>query len=206
MPDHQKPLREVRAYSSEVRASPPTEDGGKLRFSGYAARFNSWSEDFGCFREQIAPGAFAHAIQADDVRALHNHNPDYVLGRNRSGTLTLREDDKGLFFDVLAPDTQWARDLRESVLRGDVNQCSFGFGVVKDEWRTVDGKDERTLLEVRLFDVSIVTYPAYPATEASARDIYSSYKETQAAPKQSGVNEVLRRKLELKSKECKPNE
>ena len=96
----QAPLREVRAYSSEVRASPTAE--GEIRFTGHAALFNAWSEDLGGFREQVAPGAFTKAIQMDDVRALLNHNADYVLGRNRAGTLTLSEDDQGLHFDVLA--------------------------------------------------------------------------------------------------------
>ncbi|NCB35628.1 MAG: HK97 family phage prohead protease [Clostridia bacterium] len=201
MPQIKKaPLREVRAYSSEVRASPVPEDGGGLHFTGYAAMFNVWSEDLGGFRERIAPGAFAQAIQIDDIRALHNHNPDYVLGRNRSGTLILQEDNKGLHFDVMAPNAQWARDLHMSVERGDVNQCSFSFRVIRDEWRTVDGQDERTLLEVRLFDVSIVTYPAYEATEASARDAFSAHKES-LVPRQSGVNAIYSRKLDLKEKE-----
>ena len=201
MPHKNKaPLREVRAYSSEVRASPAPDEGGGLRFSGYAAMFDRWSEDLGGFRERIAPGAFSQAIQVDDIRALFNHNPDYVLARNRSGTLALSEDEKGLCFDLTAPDAQWARDLHKSVQRGDVSQCSFSFRVIRDEWRTVDGTDERTLLEVRLYDVSIVTYPAYEATEASARDALSAHKES-LAPRQSGLNAIYSRKLDLKEKE-----
>lgn len=84
------------------------------------------------------------------MRALYNHDPNYVLGRTSAGTLTLREDEKGLYFDVRAPDTQWGRDLYASVKRGDVNQCSFGFQVIADEWGTIDGMDTRTLKEVRL--------------------------------------------------------
>lgn len=195
-----KPKREIRAHTSEIRAAPT--ENGELRFDGYAAMYNSWSNNLGGFREQIMPGAFSKAITADDVRALYNHDPNYVLGRTRSGTLTLTEDDKGLRFKVIAPDTGWARDLYESVKRGDVNQCSFGFETVSDEWRTVDGMDERLLKEVRLFDVSIVTYPAYEATSANARscaDVYDDHLKTRH--KASGMTAVLRKKLELKEKE-----
>lgn len=87
---NEKPVMEVRAFKSEVRASPAEDGSGALRFEGYAALFNSWSQDLGGFREQIAPGAFTKALTADDVRALMNHDPNYVLGRNRSGTLVLR--------------------------------------------------------------------------------------------------------------------
>jgi HK97 family phage prohead protease len=187
-----------------VRASPNQAEG-EIRFEGYAALFNSWSEDLGGFREQVAPGAFTKALVTDDVRALVNHNPDMVLGRNRSGTLTLTEDERGLHFDVVAPDTQWARDLRESVKRGDINQCSFGFLCLRDDWRTADGKDERTLLECRLFDVSIVTYPAYESTQASARDIYHAHKEARHSAGFSNVA-TLKRKLDLKEKELKFHE
>ena len=204
MPPIKTPTREVRAYSSEVRASPGQAEG-EIRFNGYAAMFNSWSEDLGGFREQIAPGAFTRALLTDDVRALVNHNPDRVLGRNKSGTLTLSEDERGLHFEVVAPDAQWSRDLRESVKRGDINQCSFGFTTLRDDWRTVNGKDERTLLECRLHDVSIVTYPAYEATQASARDIYHAHQEARSnAP--SHVVAILKRKLDLKEKELKFHE
>ena len=201
MPIIKTPAREVRAYSSEVRASPVQAEG-EIRFEGYAVMFNSWSEDLGGFREQVAPGAFSRALLTDDVRALVNHNPDMVLGRNKSGTLMLSEDERGLHFEVVAPDAQWARDLWQSVKRGDINQCSFGFTCLRDEWRTMEGKDERTLLECALHDVSIVTYPAYKATQASARDIYSAHLESNTRTR-SGVTDILKRKLDLKEKECK---
>jgi HK97 family phage prohead protease len=107
-----------------------------------------------------------------------------------------------MHFEVVAPDAQWARDLRESVKRGDINQCSFGFTCLRDEWRTVNGKDERTLLECALHDVSIVTYPAYEDTQASARDIYHAHQEAHPQ-RRFGATEILKRKLDLKEKECK---
>jgi hypothetical protein len=141
---------------------------------GHAAVFNQLSEDLGGFREQIAPGAFAEAIAADDVRALWNHNADYVLGRNRSGTLVLAEDVRGLAIEIDPPDTQWARDLLVSMERGDVNQMSFGFSLRPNgqDWAKDDaGQVIRTLKRVRLFDVSPVTYPAYPQTDVAVREL-----------------------------------
>jgi uncharacterized protein len=198
---------EVRAFASEVRASPIEDGSGGLRFVGYAALFNSWSQDLGGFREQIAPGAFTKSLPADDVRALMNHDPNYVLGRNRSGTLVLTEDERGLRFEVNAPDAQWARDLHESVKRGDIDQCSFGFRTIRDDWRMADGIDERTLMEVRLIDVSIVTYPAYPETTAAVRSCAEILAEHRAAPAGSPARvKVMREMLNLKMKEMGSHE
>lgn len=137
---------------------------------GYAARFDKWSEKlFGFFREKIQRGAFSKTIAESDIRGLVNHDPQFVLGRNKAGTLRLAEDEKGLAFEIDPPDTQWARDLVTSMKRGDINQASFGFQTIKDEWNE-DG-DERTLLEVNLFDVSVVTYPAYKQTSSVVRSL-----------------------------------
>ncbi len=172
------PLQERSGSGAiERRAYQPVEirvddgDSGP-RIVGHAAVFNELSEPLGHFfqfRERIEPGAFKETIERDDIRALWNHNPDWVLGRNRAGTLTLREDDRGLAVEILPPATQWARDLLVSIRRGDVNQMSFGFQVLDDEWRTENGEQVRTLRRVRLFDVSVVTFPAYPQTDAQVR-------------------------------------
>ncbi len=176
--------REIRAHLCEVRAAP---EGDGLRFSGYAAKFDRWSEDLGGFRERIAPGAFSEAVAADDVRCLLNHNPDRVLGRTRSGTLRLFEDNVGLRFEVDAPDVGWARDLRESVWRGDIDQCSFAFEALADDWIWADSGskalDERTVRRAKLYDVSIVTYPAYTDTVASVRSARAVHDGARAAAK-----------------------
>jgi HK97 family phage prohead protease len=143
------------------------EDGNTL--SGYAAVFNKWSEDLGWFREKIKPGAFKKTIKEADIRALINHDANLVLGRSTTGTLELKEDEKGLFYKVSLPDTSYARDLKESIRRGDITQNSFGFLAVKDEWN--ERGDERTLLEAKLIDVSPVTFPAYPQTTLMLRNI-----------------------------------
>lgn len=153
--------------SMEVRAS---DDGPKIE--GHAAVFNSLSVPMFGFREKINEGAFTKTIQEADVRALFNHDPNFVLGRNRSNTLELKEDSEGLHYSIKPPDTQQARDLVTSIERGDISQSSFGFRTVKDAW-TDDSEDGivRTLLEVRLFDVSPVTFPAYEATDSQVRSL-----------------------------------
>jgi len=158
------PLKEIR-----------TEEDGKI--TGYAAVFDKLSVPLWGFREKIDRGAFAKSIKRDDIRALWNHDPSYVLGRNKSGSLTLEEDDRGLKVEITPPEAQWAKDFTESIRRGDVDQMSFGFEVVIDEWDE-SKKDNtiRTLREVSLFDVSPVTFPAYPQTEVQARaEVFEEY-------------------------------
>lgn len=167
-----------------------SDDGGGSKMIGYAAVFNSYSEKLGgFFREIIRPGAFAQAIESDDVRALWNHDSNYVLGRNKSGTLQLVEDERGLRVEITPPDTQWARDLSESMRRGDVDQMSFGFQVVDDRWYTENGEEFRELLKVRLFDVSPVTYPAYPATTIAMRSYRDIYETKPTEPEPGGEDE-----------------
>lgn len=144
---------------------------------GYAAVFNQWSEDLGGFREMILPGAFSNVLN-DDVRALINHDANLVLGRTRSGTLVLTEDEVGLRIKITLPNTQYARDLVEAMQRGDVDQMSFGFAVETDRWYEQDGQMKREIVKVaRLYDVSVVTFPAYPQTIAHARDVLNMRKE-----------------------------
>lgn len=155
--------RRIDGDEVEMRAA----DGDGMTLTGYAARFNSRSEDMG-FRETIEPGAFAKTLKArNEVKALINHNSDYVIGSTRAGTLVLNEDDKGLADHISLPDTSFGRDLSVSVARRDISAQSFGFSVVRDEW----SKDysQRRLIEVRLHEVSIVAMPAYTATSANVR-------------------------------------
>jgi hypothetical protein len=152
------------AYRARTEQTPET-------LSGYAAIFDTETVIAGLFREVIRPGAFAGAVGRDDVRALFNHDPNFVLGRTTSGTLVLAEDATGLSYTVTPPETTWAKDLVTSVSRGDVTQSSFAFRVVQEKWPTVarDAMALREILAVELFDVSPVTYPAYETTTVSAR-------------------------------------
>lgn len=162
------PLAEVRLHGGD--------DGPKI--GGYAAVFNAPSEtlsSFGMtFIEVIRRGAFSKTLQEADIRALVNHDPNYVLGRNKADTLQLTENRKGLAVEIDPPDTQWARDLMTSMKRGDVTQMSFAFQVLQEKW--TENHTDRTLLrelqEVQLYDVSVVTFPAYPDTSAVVRSLY----------------------------------
>lgn len=165
--------REYRYLTTEVELR--ADGTGPRRLIGHAAVFNRDAEigpvdDWG-WLERIAPGAFRTAIDEDDVRALFNHDPNIVLGRNRAGTLRMSEDAVGLAVDIQLPDTQAARDVLHLIERGDVSQMSFGFSVRRQMWEELeDGKVRRTIQDVRLFDVSPVTFPAFPSTDVAVRE------------------------------------
>jgi uncharacterized protein len=170
-------VRELRTLPLMELRVQRTDDVSVIE--GHAAVFDKWSETLGGifpFKEKVKRGAFMDSLEKDDIRALFNHDPNYVLGRNKSGTLELREDAEGLLVRITPPNTQWARDLQVSIERGDINQMSFGFMVEEDEWRSEDGYDVRELRKVKLYDVSPVTYPAYTATDVGVRGM-ESYKE-----------------------------
>lgn len=172
-------LREVRYISStEVRALGGSGDADPLRIEGYASVFNR-NAVLPKFQERIKPGAFSRAIeQKQDVVCLFNHDPNVVLGRTSSGTLTLRQDAKGLWYSCELPNTQAARDIHTSIQRGDINGCSFAFNIPVggQEWseeRGADGKYfvMRDINDVNLMDVSPVTYPCYSGTDVQARAV-----------------------------------
>ena len=152
----------------ELRAVDGDDDTQVL--VGYAALFGQLSEDLGGFREKIAPGAFAKSL-GGDVRALFNHDPNLIIGRTQAKTLVLTEDQRGLRVEISLPDTSVARDLMESVKVGNINQMSFGFRTISDHWEDINGEVVRTLIEVKLLDVSPVTFPAYPQTEIAKRSM-----------------------------------
>jgi len=158
---------ERRTFTIKNVEARQAEDG-TMRLSGYAAVFNDDSVPLP-FIERIAPGAFRKTLaETPDVRLLINHE-GLPLARTKNGTLRLTEDQAGLYMDADLPDTQAARDLYTLVERGDVDQMSFAFRVIRQKWN--EGRTERTLTEVSLADgdVSVVTYPAYPTTTVEAR-------------------------------------
>lgn len=166
---------ERRTFAGEVRAS----SDGKKMIVGYAAVFNTPTELLrGKLLEEIAPGAFDDVLD-DDVRALFNHSPNMVLGRNKAGTLRLFVDEIGLRYEIDVPNTTVGTDLLESIDRGDVSQSSFGFIIEDQEFRVLeDGRKMRTIKKLaELLDVSPVTFPAYETTEATARSIEQANKE-----------------------------
>jgi HK97 family phage prohead protease len=165
------PQLETRRVTTELEVR--SKANGSFVINGYAAKFNTRSQDLGGFVEEVRPGAFNKALKEADVRALLNHDPNLVLGRNKSGTLRLGTDKTGLHYEVDLPDTTYARDLAVSMERGDITQSSFQFRTMKDDWALEDGQAVRSLLEVWLFDVSPATIPAYDdATSTLSRRSY----------------------------------
>ncbi|WP_136487867.1 HK97 family phage prohead protease [Vibrio sp. H11] len=167
-----KVVDKVFIRSDEIKVEK-REDGESPRIVGYAAKFNTRSNNLGGFVEVIAPGAFDDVLD-DDVRGLFNHDRNFVLGRSVSGTLSLSVDDIGLRYEITPPDTQMVRDMvLEPMARGDISQSSFAFRLPSDGYRWDEGDDGvyiRTIIRVsKLLDVCPVTYPAYNDTEASTR-------------------------------------
>ena len=160
-------IRQVRSIASEFKTR---DDGGELRIEGYFAVFNSNYNIFDGASESVAPGAFSDTL-GGDIRALIDHETMYVLGRNQAGTLELREDSHGLWGSVLInPNDQDAMNLYARVQRGDVNQCSFGFDILDEETEFFDdGSIHWTIKKVKLYEVSVCTFPAYAETSVQAR-------------------------------------
>lgn len=161
--------RQLRYASSAIEAR---SEGECPVIACYFAVFNSPTELFkGCI-EQIAPGAFSSSL-ANDVRALIDHETRLVLGRTSAGTLSLKEDEVGLYGEIkINPHDTDAMNLYSRVQRGDVSQCSFGFDIVNEDYVvSPDGQTcTWTIRDLILYEVSIVTFPAYVATSAFARD------------------------------------
>jgi hypothetical protein len=165
--DDNRELRNFAVKQIELRAAA----NAPTQIVGYAAVFNQLSEELWGFREKIAPGAFAGSIATEDVFALWQHQSDKPLARKANRTLGLREDTVGLAVEITPVDTSWGRDAIASVESGLVSHFSFGFETIRDEWDWTDrNMPVRTLLEVKLHEVSPVTFPAYPQTSAEARN------------------------------------
>ena len=156
---------ETRTFSTDFEIRE--EDNG-MRFSGYAALFDSPSAPLP-FTERIAPGAFKRSLKSrNNVFMFYNHDSGQVLASTRAGTMTLTEDSRGLKVDAELANTSAGRDVAELLKRGDLDAMSFGFSVPSgvDSWNS-EGT-ERTLNSVRLFEVSVVAMPAYPETSGKA--------------------------------------
>jgi HK97 family phage prohead protease len=162
-PKAQEPEVRTNSVEFEVRA-----EGDGMTFTGYASVFNSPSQDLGGFIEYVAPGAFKRSLQSrNEVKLLWNHDSGEPLASLRGGTMQLVEDDRGLKVTAQLPNTTRGRDIAELLRTKVIDSMSFGFNVIKDTWSR-DGQT-RTLDSVRLFEVSIVSFPAYEATTAQVR-------------------------------------
>ena len=191
---------EKRNFKLELRIR---KKDGKTKIHGYSAVFNKLSEDLGGFREKIEKGAFKDALKTSDPRMLFNHDPNFILGRKSAGTLRVKEDLEGLYVEADAPNTRLISDMVISPMeRGDIREMSFGFLVESDKWEGLEsrGKDEmpvRTILKVaELFDVSPVTYPAYPDTKVALRSLRQSRKPSLSTDLLTKIDNMLSKYME----------
>lgn len=167
-------MGEERRAAYQVRAAQSifqtrADENGKLFISGYFAVFNSEYEIWPGAVEMVAETAFDEALSAD-IRCLIDHNTRLVLGRNKAGTLALKVDSRGLWGEVeINPKDQDAMNLYERVKRGDVDQCSFGFEILDEEFQDLGDSVRWIIKKVKLYEVSVVTFPAYEETSVTAR-------------------------------------
>lgn len=173
------------------------DGNGKMTVAGYAAVFGEVADIGGWFKEVVARGAFTNTLKTADVRAYFDHDTGRVLGRLSAGTLRCQEDEKGLRVEIDLPDTSDGRDVKALVERGDVSGMSFRFVTVRQEWDETVQPPKRTLLEVRLGEVSIVSEPAYDGTSVALRSLDAARKE---ARRHHNLVAFARRKAEAETK------
>lgn len=183
---------EIRSVVGAVRMTVAEN----RRIRGTAIVFNSLSEVLGgIFREKIAPEAVDRTLrQALDVRALVDHDPSKILGRTKAGTLRLDKTQQGLQATIDPPNTSAANDILESIGRGDVTGMSFGFRTLEDKWDEKTDPPTRTILDMEVHDVSIVTYPAYPQTDVAVRSLQAfkeQFEQSELGQLRKRLNEPL---------------
>jgi HK97 family phage prohead protease len=173
------PSTELRAYKAENR----TDNTEQMIVEGYAIVFNSESRDLGGFTEVVEETALDAALERNtDVLALYGHDYQNVLGRQSAGTLKLQKDSRGIKYSLNLPDTTLGRDVFTLIERGDLKGNSFGFTIKEDKWSKNDGKVLRTIKEVKdLFEISIVSLPAYEATDLAKRSFDDFTEDTNEA-------------------------
>lgn len=185
--------RKQRQLRAQITNFETREDGEAPHIAGHFAVFDSVYEIWPGMSESIAPGAFSGTLSGD-IRALTNHDSTLVLGRTAAGTLELREDNAGLWADItINPNDTDAMNTWQRVKRGDVTQCSIGFDIIREEAETrPDGSTHWTILEVKLWEVSVCTFPAYEQTNISARAAdRDAYKARQLAAWRERMKGVL---------------
>ena len=187
----------------EIRAGIPAEmreENNGLRVEGYAAVFDEEADIGGMFREVIAPGAFTDAIGRDDVVFLVNHE-GLPLARTRSGTLTLEQDKRGLKMStMLDPEDPDVRSIVGKMKRGDLDKMSFAFRADVQEWDDSEDIPLRTIRSASLYDVSVVTTPAYDGTDIGLRSLEAFRKDCRAANYEAAKARVLARMAEQEQK------
>lgn len=182
-----------RRMLGEVRVDLTLDN--KIR--GMAIAFNSQSLDLGGFTEFIAPEAVDRTLRdALDVRALVDHDSSKIIGRTRAGTLLLQKQRGGLQVEIDPPNTSYAKDVIESVSRGDISGMSFGFRTLADEWNFEGAEPVRTITDMIISEVSIVSFPAYPATDVQvAQRSLQEYRQAQGGSRIDFLRRVHKTRL-----------
>ena len=189
----ERDIRQVRSVSSEFNTR--ADEVGDMYISGYFSVFNSNYEIWDGATESIAETAFEGAL-SDDIRCLIDHETRLVLGRTKANTLTLKTDSRGLWGEVkINPNDQDAVNLYERVKRGDVDQCSFGFYILDEEFEDRGYSVHWTIKKVKLYELSFVTFPAYKDTSVSARkeELDTIKKRALEADKSRLLNKLKKR-------------
>jgi uncharacterized protein len=183
-----------RDFKTKFEITRAETDPDEMIIEGYFALYENETELFPGTYEIITKGAFDKTL-GNDIRALWNHNTQYVLGRNTSGSLKIEADDKGLFAVIRLPKTQYAHDLYELVQRGDVDQCSFGFNILDEDIEELASDGFRFRInEVDLHEISVVTFPAYENTSVQARSKeIETLKNTKLQKQKAALNKRLER-------------
>lgn len=159
----------IRDFKTQFNITRAEESEEERLIEGYFALYEQETELFDGIFEIITKGAFDNTLN-NDVRALWNHNTQFVLGRSKNGSLQLKTDEKGLFGIIKLPNTQYAEDLHELVKRGDIDQCSFGFNILAEDLEELASGGYRWRInEIDLHEISVVTFPAYENTTVQAR-------------------------------------
>ena len=168
--------REVRAITTGLELRSAANDGEGRTATGHAALFGVRTDICGWWTEEVASGAFSKSLREDDILAVHTHDTGRVVGRTGAGTLTLREDKKGLAFENDLPNTTDGNDLMVSIERRDIAGMSIGFIATKEEWDQTVEPPHRTILEARLFEITYCALPQYPETEVGLRSLEAARK------------------------------
>lgn len=163
--------KNIRDFRTKFEITRDEQTPDERVIEGYFALYESETELWAGSYEIINKGAFDSTISKNDIRALWNHNTQYVLGRNKNGSLELKADDKGLFATIKLPSTQYAEDLYSLIKRGDIDQASFGFNILDEELEELaDGGYRWRIKDIDLHEISVVTFPAYENTSVQARE------------------------------------
>jgi uncharacterized protein len=184
----------VRDFRTKFNITREEEKPDEMIIEGYFALYESETELWTNSFEIITKGAFDNTLN-NDIRALWNHNTQFVLGRNKSNSLELKTDDKGLFGKITLPKTQYAKDLYELIKRGDINQASFGFNILDEDFEELaNGGYRWRINEIDLHEISVVTFPAYENTTVQARaKQVEKIKERKLQEKRTALQKRLER-------------